>query len=363
MQFHRSEEQITSSWEDAIDKPVVSICCLTYNHREYVAKAIDGFLIQKTSFPFEVIIHDDASLDGTQNIVNKYADAYPKIIKTIIQTDNKYSKNINPGFEYLLPAARGEYIAFCEGDDFWIDPYKLEIQIDWLKKNPNIDISFHPSFELIDSFYSNILSNYGNKNKVFNTSQMILGDGDFCPTCSLVIRRDAIMNMPKWSKFAPAGDYMIQVLCSTNGGALYIPKVMSVYRRGHPSSWSVAVNQLLSKKIHWYENSLKTMLLLDVYLDKKFSSEISSILDKYSYMMSIFCLSRKDLAGFRKYFYLVKNRRHLGWKFILLDIVKTSDRLLKVIEICYRKIKSLMSFFLKLRIILGWGLYEKNNRI
>ena len=125
-------------------KPIVSICCITYNHENYIRDAIEGFLMQKTTFPIEIIIHDDASTDKTAEIVKSYAEKHPDLILPILQAENQYSKGI-PISTYAYPKARGKYIAFCEGDDYWTDPYKLQKQVDFLESNPDCSWCFHAS--------------------------------------------------------------------------------------------------------------------------------------------------------------------------------------------------------------------------
>ena len=115
-------------------KPLVSIICITYNHAKFIAQAIEGFLLQKTNFPIEIIIHDDCSTDNTQEIIQSYADKYPKLIKTIFQKKNQYSLGV-PMFPSVFPYCKGKYIAHCEGDDYWTDPHKLQRQVDFLEKN------------------------------------------------------------------------------------------------------------------------------------------------------------------------------------------------------------------------------------
>ncbi|MBN1214147.1 MAG: glycosyltransferase family 2 protein, partial [Candidatus Lokiarchaeota archaeon] len=115
--------------------PLVSICCSAYNHVNYIKDSIQGFIIQKTSFPFEILIHDDASTDGTTEIVKDYEHKYASLIKPIYQKDNQYSKGISPG-NINRKRATGKYIAICEGDDYWTDPYKLQKQVDFLESNP-----------------------------------------------------------------------------------------------------------------------------------------------------------------------------------------------------------------------------------
>lgn len=104
-----------------MDKPLVSIACTTYNHEKYIALAIEGFLLQKTSFPIEIIIHDDASTDKTAEIVKSYEKIHHDLITAIYQTENQYSKGIKPYPNYVFPKARGKYIALCEGNDYWIE--------------------------------------------------------------------------------------------------------------------------------------------------------------------------------------------------------------------------------------------------
>lgn len=116
--------------------PLVSICCITYNHENYIREAIEGFLIQKTNFHFEILIHDDASIDKTAEIVREYEKLYPQLIRGIYQTENQFSKGIKISPTFVWPKARGKYIALCEGDDYWTDPDKLQKQADFLEANP-----------------------------------------------------------------------------------------------------------------------------------------------------------------------------------------------------------------------------------
>jgi glycosyltransferase involved in cell wall biosynthesis len=123
--------------------PLVSIMCFTYNHVSFIRQCLDGFIMQKTNFPIEAIIHDDASTDGTADIIREYEKKYPDIIKPIYQKENQYSK----GLDILTPVSRkfrGKYIALCEGDDYWTDEYKLQKQVDFLEENEDFSICFHP---------------------------------------------------------------------------------------------------------------------------------------------------------------------------------------------------------------------------
>lgn len=134
-----------------MEKPLVSICCVTYNHENYIRDCLDSFLMQKTNFQFEVIIHDDASTDNTAKIICEYVEKYPDLFVPILQTDNQYSKGIKPYQTYVYPRAKGKYIAVCEGDDYWTDPYKLQKQVDFLESNNDYVLTCHRYRKLDDN--------------------------------------------------------------------------------------------------------------------------------------------------------------------------------------------------------------------
>lgn len=126
------------------NKPLVSICCLTYNHRPFIEKCLDGFLMQKTTFPVEILIHDDCSTDGTTEIVKEYAAKYPDLIFPIYEEVNQYQNGHAGDIDFFnYKRARGKYIAYCEGDDYWTDPLKLQKQVDFMEANPEYSVCFH----------------------------------------------------------------------------------------------------------------------------------------------------------------------------------------------------------------------------
>ena len=122
--------------------PLVSICCLTYNHAPYLRQCTDGFMMQERTFPIEILIHDDASTDGTQDIIREYEEKFPDIIKPQYQAENQYSKGkMVEAYNYFR--AEGRYIALCEGDDYWTDPQKLQKQVDFLESYPDYVMCSH----------------------------------------------------------------------------------------------------------------------------------------------------------------------------------------------------------------------------
>lgn len=125
------------------DKILVSVCSITYNHEPYIRQCLEGFIMQQCDFKFEVLIHDDASTDGTQEIIKEFQEKYPDIIKPIFQTENQWSKGIRGiTAKFNFPRAKGKYIALCEGDDYWTDPLKLQKQVDFLEENSKIKFCY-----------------------------------------------------------------------------------------------------------------------------------------------------------------------------------------------------------------------------
>ena len=124
---------------------LVSIDCTTYNHGKYISDALDSFLMQNTNFKYEILVHDDASTDDTPKIIKEYESIYPDLIKPIYQKENQYSKGLRVS-GINLRRARGKYIAVCEGDDYWIDPYKLQKQVDYMESHPECSMCTHAAY-------------------------------------------------------------------------------------------------------------------------------------------------------------------------------------------------------------------------
>jgi glycosyltransferase involved in cell wall biosynthesis len=126
----------------AEDPVRVSICSITFNHAPFIRDCLDGFLDQVCDFRVEIVIHDDASTDGTAEIIKDYAARYPLIIRPILQTENQFSKGVNPYYAYVFPATQGTYIALCDGDDHWKDPDKLAQQVALLDREPEVAVVY-----------------------------------------------------------------------------------------------------------------------------------------------------------------------------------------------------------------------------
>ncbi len=222
------------------EKPLVSFLCATYNQRDYIANCIDGFLAQKVNFPIEIIIHDDASTDGTAEIVKQYAAKFPDIIKPILQTENQYSKKTGIWKSFIYPAAQGKYFADCEGDDYWVDPNKIQKQVDFLESHPNYSACAHrcKKFNCQSLQYETPFPHV-TEERDFSLKDIILGGGGFLGTNTLVYTREFLpdYNEDYW-KLSPVGDFPQMLSLAKRGKIHYFPDEMSVYRVYAKGSWS-----------------------------------------------------------------------------------------------------------------------------
>ncbi len=227
----RISEQV---WDDEAP-PFLSICCITYNHSKFINKSIDSFLMQETSFPVEIIIRDDASTDGTQNIIKDYAKKYPHLIKTILHSENQFKKS-KRAFPETYSVARGYYIALCEGDDCWTDISKLQKQVYLLQQNPTASFCFHNT--LIVNEKMEVSGQLRPQNpSLIHFIEELLGN-NFIHTSSIVFRKSMLPQFPEWYSKAPMGDWPLCILLAERGQFLYINEVMSHYRLHGQSSWS-----------------------------------------------------------------------------------------------------------------------------
>lgn len=227
----KTEKEIVISWsEDYQNQPLVSICCLAFNHENFISQTIKGFLSQETNFPFEILINEDASTDNTAEIIQDYASKYPRIIKPLFQKTNQYKKGkrLNPEFNFIR--AVGKYIATCEGDDYWIDNKKLQKQIEFLEQNPDTGLSFTYARSL--NTKTNRFNEKLNGKPFVSFDELILENT--IPTLTAVFRKD-IYNLYE-KEINPSkmlwkmGDYPTWLFISMRSKVHFIPEITGVYR-------------------------------------------------------------------------------------------------------------------------------------
>lgn len=224
-----------------MERPVISIVCIVYNQEQICMNAFDSFIDQVTTYPFEVVIHDDASSDSTANIIEKYCERYPKIFRAILQTENQYSRGNSPT-QIAIEHARGKYIALCEGDDYWSDVDKLQNQIDYLEDHPECTFCFSNGIR-IDSNTGESLGKMlpANRREKRILNKRCIDAGEmlqigFPPTGSFVFRKSDYIRRPVFSNNAYQGDRYLQLVLSAMGYAYYLDKETVCYRTNNPNS-------------------------------------------------------------------------------------------------------------------------------
>ena len=204
--------------------PLVSICCTTYNHEAFIKEALEGFVMQKTNFPYEIVISDDCSKDRTRSVIAEYKAAYPDLFNDVSPDQNMGAM---ANFQYVQKQSKGKYIAICEGDDYWIDPYKLQKQVDFLESHTEYVACFHNVRVYDGSRYC--LFNSVNETHHPSTDDIIIRKW-FIATPSLMYR-NIIESYPEWSNNVLNGDYLLELLLAKEGKFYYMDDAMAVYRQ------------------------------------------------------------------------------------------------------------------------------------
>ena len=208
---------------------IVSIKCLVYNHEPYLRQCLNGFVMQKTNFRFEAIVHDDASTDKSADIIREYAEKYPDIIKPVYETENQYSKHDGSLSRIMNSHLRGKYVAMCEGDDYWTDPLKLQKQVDFLEAHPDYGM-VHSHAKIynvtLERFEPSIL---GRGNNTF-LSELCQND---IATLTVCIRKDLLLTysheIEPYSHEWKMGDYPLWLWAAANMNVGFLEDITAVY--------------------------------------------------------------------------------------------------------------------------------------
>lgn len=211
---------------------VVSVACITYNHAPYIRQCLEGFLMQKTNFPIEIIVHDDASTDGTDDIIREYALKYPELFKVILQEENQYSKGVDV-LSLVFERSAGKYIALCEGDDYWTDPLKLQKQVDFLERNKDVTMCFGNAVQHFengyqeDSLVANIENRFYSGVEIFKEWQVATATVTF----RYEILKSALYKTVQNNSNFIFGDTVLFLTCANYGAVYGMRDVLATYRR------------------------------------------------------------------------------------------------------------------------------------
>jgi glycosyltransferase involved in cell wall biosynthesis len=307
---------------------------ITYNHGDFLRDAIHGVLMQEADFPIELVLSNDHSPDDTHALIQDIVSEHPRGSWIQYIHHPQTLGMMRNGLDNLQ-RCRGDYIAFCEGDDAWTDPLKLQIQVTEMQKHPDCDLCFHPARVFFgrtktDSLYAF----HSHKPKVFSASEVLMGGCDFCPTASLLLKKSIIDQLPDFYAEAPVGDYFLKALGSLQGGALYLNRVMSIYRRNTSFSWTAEM-QALQNRATFFSRFVDSLQKLDKHLQHILQKEIHFEIERQYRNLAITYLEHGLHGQYKTLFDLYKNN-HISrtriWFFYYLGKITKSPKLTHFLE-------------------------------
>lgn len=245
--------------------PLVSICCITYNHEKFINETVESFLTQETNFPIEIVIGDDCSTDHTKEIIRDYSQKHAELFRLLLRVPNL---GAIPNFIETIRACRGKYIALCEGDDYWTNPHKLQKQVDFLEKHPECNICFHQT-----------LAVYEDNSKEQTTRTKHTGDAIFnyrdlyrsclIQTCSVVFRNTNLDEYLEQSAKLRIGDWPLFTYLAQSGDIGFLDETMSVYRIHHQGLWNsfgeLGALEVQAEALEFFRNSALFKKTVELY--------------------------------------------------------------------------------------------------
>lgn len=262
---------------------MVSILTTAYNHEKYIAETLESLLKQNTKYSYEIIIHDDASTDGTSEIIRKYADKYPEKICPIYQKENQHSKGKSV-YNFMIPYIRGKYVAQCEGDDFWCDENKIEKQVEYMENHPECSYCFCNSYKV--NLDSKVIGEQSpvEKSRIFSSREIIAAPEVFLATAGVMYRWEDAKKFSEKFLAGEAGDIPLRNFLMLKGNAYGFEERMCCYRIMTPGSWSERyqndmrndIEKFLKKNdayIQYYRN-------FDEYTNRKYHEELQHHIDE-----------------------------------------------------------------------------------
>lgn len=307
----------------------VSIRCTTYNHEKYIKECLDSLINQVTSFKYEIIVHDDASTDATASIIRDYAERFPDIIIPIYEKENVFSKDRNLVRKIVTSNCKGQYMAWCEGDDYWCDQYKLQKQVDIMDSDREIGLVYGKSKQYDESKGKFLAKTIGEK--VLSSEALLLNNT--IPTATVLVRssiyyeymKDQEIQNNQWLM----GDYPLWIYCSIKSKVFFMDDVISVYRVLRESASHSLVNR--QKLESFYESATQMKLFFNdryklvdndiitsqhhellLYNAASFGDR-KSVIDNYCLVVTPSRISR---------FFYVISRLHLLWLYRLFKLIK-----------------------------------------
>lgn len=271
---------------------IVSIVCNCFNHEQHIKKCIDGFLKQRVNFNVEILIHDDASTDNSTFIIKEYEKRYPNIIKPIYQKENQYSKGEKISSSFQYPRAKGKYLAFCEGDDYWFDPYKLFIQVDFLERNPDYIGCVHDTaiFDCRNGFFERKYGDYGKDLDIPVEDAIVWGPTHKAHLSSWLVNREFFMrDKPKYvTSYKGVGDQPLLIFLSSHGKIRFLDLTMSTYNMySCATSWRVNNFKNKNSQIELIKNRIVFYTVLYEEIEIRYRKLVSDLILRDNFSIAL----------------------------------------------------------------------------
>ena len=251
-------------------EPIISVCCLAFNHEDFIHDCLEGILKQKLNVPFEILVHDDASTDSTPKIIEEYALKHPDVIRPIYQEENMYSRGVKINYTINFPRARGKYIAICECDDFFTKNNHLQNLYDYLENTPDASMAFTSATIFEGKKNTKTVRNNYNDNKNFDFKTILKVGGGFYPSCGMMFRKKYFDQSPYWLRYHKAGDYAIALWLALNGDVKFIDGNSCAYRK-HDGGVSSVKYRKKQNAESFFNNELNMSIhLFDALLNEKY---------------------------------------------------------------------------------------------
>ncbi len=252
--------------------PMVSILCITYQHKTFIEEALNGFISQRTTFPIQVIVSEDCGSDGTRELCETYANKHPDLFFILNNTERL---GVTGNYIRAIHHATGKYVALCEGDDYWTDPLKLQKQVDFLESHPEYSMCFHP-VKVLKNDTGEIVDDFITREVPETTDICELAKGNYMHTCSVVYRnRPFEPGFAEVLKKSAIGDYVLHMFNAKHGLIKKLPDCMGVYRLGS-GFWSGA------SPLRKYISSRKVCRSLKPYFDSEIRTRIEGQIQHYT---------------------------------------------------------------------------------
>lgn len=283
---------------------VLTVVVMTYNHRDYISKALDSILSQKVNIDFNILVHDDCSDDGTYEILLHYKHEYPNKFNIVRQKSRKFHID---GFnmmiyKYVVPLIKSKYVAYCDGDDYWCDDLKLQKQLDFMEHHHDYSLCFHNAYQLKRNGDMSSLWFIGDEADLNMSDFVNDKPGIRVATSSIFVKSESFKSFSNWRKSYPVEDVPLYMTAALDGKIHRLPDIMCVYRQFATGSWSSQNQKDSKKRLEHLTNLRNAVQLFDSETKNVFHNLVINQIESCDFRIS---LLKRDY----KTIFLKKNKR------------------------------------------------------